>query len=489
MVAKSSSETVLRIGYPATWGTLSPSQQHTAFADAILGNQFDTLVRLGREGLPRPLSARSWEVSPDSRVYKFNIDTSKQFSDGSHLKAADFKDSWERGLLEIPTSANNSLKDVLYNVEGFDDFERTHALSGVIVHSNEILEVRFKKPFRMALDHLSGSRFAAFKKDGDKLLGTGRYQIVQSSDQEVTLIRNKFYSQPNSFDRIVVRVHDVNLGASAVEDGTLDVFAYFARMANTPCKSEGALDCFTGAETGHVAANLNGMNGRFFENKNRRLAMQALIQKVLRSESIRPYAGNSTIVLDPQTFLPLQAGHIDESKAQELVAAGASHIPELVEASQKNPIFFVSMRDDSDLLAALRKEGVAFSEKSGNVDFKVGLQMHYKTFEPDILVGAFSVANGDPDGIYHLLGKQGAISTPMIHRESVNQLLEQGRSIIDRDEMRRHYESLAEVILQEVPFVHIGFTMGQVAYNTSRVAVADHLKTREDVGFHIYSPR
>lgn len=303
------------------------------------------------------------------------------------------------------------------------------------------------------------------------------------------MVRNKFHSQANSFDTVIVSVHDVNHGATAVKEGELDVFAYFARMANTPCKTDGALDCFTGAETGHVTVNLNGMAGRFFENKNLRLGMQALVQKVLRKLNIRPYSGNSTIVLDPQTFLPLQAGHIEAPKAQRYVEIGNDFIPELIAASQKTPLYFVSMRDDTDLLAALKNEGIVFAETSGNVEFKTGLQMHYKTFEPDMMVGAFSVANGDPDGIYHLLGKQGAITTPMIHRENVNHLLEQGRSIIDRSEMVQHYENLAEVILQEVPFVHIGFTMGQVAYNNNRVAVADHLKTREDVGFHIYSPR
>lgn len=489
MVSRNQKESVLRIGYPVTWGALVPSLQHTAYADALLGNQFETLVQLGREGLPRPLGAKSWSVSQDSRVYRFQIDTSKRYSDGSYLKAQDFKDSWERGLRAIPKSANNSLKDVLYNVVGFEVFESSGVLKGVVVHGNDELEIEFKKPFRMALDHLSGSRFAAFKENGNELFGTGRFRILKNDEKEVHFYRNPYHVDSQGFQKIVVSVVDVNEGAQAVKDGKIDVYAYFARMANTPCKPDDDIDCFTGAETGHVTVNLNGMPGRTLSEKRLRLAVQYLVQQILLTEKIRPYSDNRSIAIDLQTFLPLQAGRLPNDEALAIINSGKEFVPELIAVSKEKPLYVVSMRDDTDMLAAFRKAGIVCTDNSGNVDFKTGLQMHYKTFDPDILIGAFSVANGDPDGIYHLLGKQGAISTPMILRKSVDHELEVGRAITDRSAMKHHYEKVAREILNEVPFVHVGFTMGLVAYNKHTVALPSPMKTREDVGFQIYLPR
>ena len=154
---------VLKVGFPEYWGeNMSPSLQHTIYADAMLANQFESLVSIGPAGSIKPQAAREWKASADKRIYTFKIDTSRKFSNGKNLSAKDFKDSWEYGLTLDPKSANSSLQDILYKVVGYEDFEKTKHLSGLRVIDDETFEVEFKNSFRAALTNLAGSRMSAF---------------------------------------------------------------------------------------------------------------------------------------------------------------------------------------------------------------------------------------------------------------------------------------------------------------------------------------
>ena len=50
---------------------MSPSLQHTIYADALMGNQFEALVSIGPAGSIKALAAKSWTVSDDKKTYTF----------------------------------------------------------------------------------------------------------------------------------------------------------------------------------------------------------------------------------------------------------------------------------------------------------------------------------------------------------------------------------------------------------------------------------
>lgn len=104
----------LRVAFPFYWGNLTPPLQHTAHADIIIKNQFESLVGWGEGSKIEPLAARSWTVSADHRTFTFKIDTTRRFSNGTRLSARHFKEAWEYALTLQPKSANNSLQDLLY---------------------------------------------------------------------------------------------------------------------------------------------------------------------------------------------------------------------------------------------------------------------------------------------------------------------------------------------------------------------------------------
>lgn len=76
-----------------------------AAPQALVGNVYETLVRIDATGTPQPNLATSWDVSDDGTVYTFHLKEGVTFSDGSPFTAHDavfsinyVKNEWTNGL-------------------------------------------------------------------------------------------------------------------------------------------------------------------------------------------------------------------------------------------------------------------------------------------------------------------------------------------------------------------------------------------------------
>ena len=207
MQSKQNQDRLIRVGFVKTWSDLKPALQHTLAADVILGNVFEPLLRTTNRGVLRSAGAKAWSVSPDMRVFTFTIDRSKKFSNGAYLTAHHYKKSWEEGLALAPKSANSSLADVLYKIEGAERFQDTRTLPGVVVKDESTLELRFSSPFRMGLEQLAGIRYSAVLRDGVHEFGTGPYVIARSSENEVDLVMNPHSAIKPSFSFHLFKVN------------------------------------------------------------------------------------------------------------------------------------------------------------------------------------------------------------------------------------------------------------------------------------------
>jgi hypothetical protein len=136
-------------------------------------------------------------------------------------------------------------------------------------------------------------------------------------------------------------------------------------------------------------------------------------------------------------------------------------------------------------MEALAKRGVAFTKNSGLISFQELLTMIYKTSDMDLEVGNVSIVSGDPDGLYHVQGKYGAILAPMSFRQSIGDLLESGRDIVDGKLINEHYQKISKEILKEVPYVHLGFAKDVVIYNKKAIQVVG-AKERNEHKLHVY---
>lgn len=482
---------VLKIGFPEHWGeNLSPSLQHTIYADAIMANEFEALVAIGPAGSIKPLAAVSWVTSPDKRVFSFKIDTTKKFSNGQPLTAQSFKDSWEYGLALPPKSANSSLQDILYKVVGYEDFQSSKKLSGLRVVDNETFQVEFKNPFRAALTNLAGSRMAAFVIEDGKMLGTGPYVIRENANDKLFLVANP-HRNDTYFKAVSVEVVKPDVTHDALESGKIDAYGMAEQADFKNCLDDSTtIGCFAGNESRHIVLSLNSKPNRIFQKIEHRLALQALIYKTFLTNDL-PESMKLKTVLDPQIFLPMQAGHIDNNEAMTIIAKGEPFIENFIKATAQHPIKFTAGTSDvllNWIKKGLSSHGVKFSETSGIISMKELAETYYKKHDTDVLLMTMSVASGDPDGIYHALGAHGSISSPMLYKKETSALLEEGRKILDLERIDAHYKKVTRAALAEVPFVHLGYLKTLMVYQKTKVQIDKTYKQREDSRFSSFRP-
>jgi ABC-type transport system substrate-binding protein len=480
----SDSET-LRVGVPTTWGALAPALQHTALADVLTGHTFEPLVRI-RLGVIEPVAALSWSVSDDRMKYGFCIDTSKRFSNGEHLSAQHFKSAWEHALRLPAKASNSSLASVLYRVKGYADFAQTGNLEGVRVLSDSSLEVEFSGPYRSALDDLSFNRFAAAIYEGDKALGTGPYALKSESPECAEFQKNTYASEEGLFEKLFVSVVDANKADEALKRSQLDVYKYFGRGCYTESPESLVVKCLSMPDTGRRVLRVNGLKGRFFEAPERRRALQALVWKLLREPGSKLLTEDPRFRLDPQFYLPFQAGRLSDEQVAGLMEVPPESISQLLAASQAHPIYVISGRANLQILGALQAAGLTLDPRSGQVTDAKAREDYYKLHEADLDLSGFSVSKGDPDGAYHFLGRDGSVTSPMIQRPAVADLLEEGREILESEKLHAHYQKVSAAILTEVPFVHMGVVADQIAYRNDKVETGEALPTRSGKGFHLF---
>ncbi len=76
----------------------------SAIAEVVLYNVFETLTKIGSDGLVTPLLAESWEIAPDLKSYTFKLRKGVVFSNGTPFDAGIVKASFERAADEKSTN-------------------------------------------------------------------------------------------------------------------------------------------------------------------------------------------------------------------------------------------------------------------------------------------------------------------------------------------------------------------------------------------------
>jgi ABC-type transport system substrate-binding protein len=452
----------LNVGLPYAWGEIIPPLQHTAYGDLIIGNIFEPLVKMNERGIVVPAAAKSWQISDDFRQITFKIDTKKRFANGIFLSAQHFKESWEKGLSMTPQSNKSSLADSLYIVEGMENFHSSQSLSGVKVVDDETLIVNFAKPTRMGLEYLSGGRTAAYLVEQGAYLGTGPYKISAQSKSEIILTKNPFSADGGNSDKINI------IDVSGNDDHEIDVYYALGTDILPKGLRNEPINILNGFEYSHIIISLNGLEQSLFSRRKFRQALQYLVFKQMQDPSIRNQFVH--LKLDPMVFLPFQPGSLKDDEVKKMINEGAQYVPALIEESRKRPLKFLKGASIWFVIQrALAKEGINFDKSMELVPFSEIVKTFYKKHDVDMIGHSASVLNGDPDGIYHLLGKNGAITSPMIQRPRVAELLEEGRKIMKHEELNAPYQEVSRAILEEVPFVHFGFSYAKIYYNSETI--------------------
>lgn len=472
----------IRVAYTSPWGTVHPGLQHTLIGDLVLSNQFEALIGMNESGATIPLAAKSWTVSDDFTKYRFYIDNTIKFADGTPLEASDFKRSWESSLKLSPTSANNSLLDVLYKIEGFEDFKSSGTISGIHVIDPGILEINFASPFRMALEHLQGNRFAAYKQSGSQFIGTGHFIIeeLDSSHLQFTPNTQSITADSPILDVISLPTKDA---VAKINSGDIDVLPYFVGLSDDIRNiNRDQVGVLVGQDAVHLSIGLNSKVGIFADRENRAAFQYLVLTALAANQDAVP--DRELFEIDPQIFMPFQSGRLPSDRALAIVNEGKNFVDKLRSASKNNPISIIALRPNEKIVSLISSLGLEISDSSKFVDVREQIKIHYAESGPDVLISSFGVASGDPDGIYHKLGKNGAIRTPYINSDKVASLLEEGRKITEIKAIDPFYKKISEAILTEVPIIHLGFAKAAMIYRKDKVSIDTSVFRRNQGQLH-----
>jgi len=377
------------------------------------------------------------------------------------------------------------MADILYLIDGYGEFTQTNHFPGIKVVSQSEISIKFIRPFRLALDNFFGVRFAVSKIINSKHIGTGPYRITSEEKNLITLEKNKYHNDKNMLhDKIKISYNNYPENIELLKKGEIDVTLGNMFFNIPECEeANSTLACIEGQESSHLIISLNGLNESILNDKKLRQALQYLIKSKLKKASWETLFAQG-FELDHQIFLPMQKGRLSQFEVETIIDEGKKHISLLIQKAANKGIRFHS-RDASFLTKILSDDQININEikESSSADW---LQLYYKTFETDMIFMGISIAHGDPDGIYHALGKTGAISSKMTYRTNVGDLLEQGRSLSDIEKLDEHYKKVNRTILEEVPFVHLGFNRHLYIFNKTNIKINDAILHRRGIDFNVF---
>lgn len=126
-----------------------------------------------------PGVAKSWEISPDRKVYRFRIRPGLKFHDGSSLRVDDIVYSLNQAIYS-PDNASYYFLGVL---KGYEKGRASKSCPGIRAIGRDIVEISLERPFTPLLLALSSGAMVIGKKpapgDSGAFVGTGPYRVVR----------------------------------------------------------------------------------------------------------------------------------------------------------------------------------------------------------------------------------------------------------------------------------------------------------------------
>jgi ABC-type transport system substrate-binding protein len=207
--------------------TLDPAVSRSTPSQIVMAHIFSRLVNWDGPGFKKivPELAESWSVSPDNKVWTFNLRKGVQFHDGTPFDAAAVRANLDRLRSSELASPNRSYYAAIEKVEA---------------PSAHVLTITTKEPSPTLLEVLAGSWSfisspTAVEKRGRAYgrypVGTGPYMFKDwVPNERAELVRNpSYFGTPGKTDRLVFRpVPESAARVIELKTGNADVIANVA---------------------------------------------------------------------------------------------------------------------------------------------------------------------------------------------------------------------------------------------------------------------
>ncbi|MDQ0464598.1 ABC-type dipeptide/oligopeptide/nickel transport system permease component/ABC-type transport system substrate-binding protein [Caulobacter ginsengisoli] len=268
--------TTLRLGMQLEPPNLDPTAGAAAAIDeAVTGNVFESLVRIGRDGQVAPALAESWEISPDGLIYLFHLRRNVRFHDGAPFDASVVKFSLDRARAENSANAQKAY---------FDPIDRVEILDPLTVR------LVLKRPsssliYVLAWGDAAMVSPASVAHDDTNPIGTGPFRFAGwRRGESITLEANPAYwgAKPRT-QRIVLKfIADPTAAFAAIRAGDLDAYPGFPAPENLPeLAKDPRFRVVVGSTEGETILALNNARPPFNDIRVRRALAYAIDRKAI----------------------------------------------------------------------------------------------------------------------------------------------------------------------------------------------------------------
>jgi peptide/nickel transport system substrate-binding protein len=429
---------------------------------------FTPLVYLDANDRPVPGIARSWSVSPDRLVYRFDLDPGATFSDGSHVRAQDVV--FTLGKIHEP-------KSLTHNAREFASLDHARVIDETTV------EVVFQKALAAQMnwfadvlvlpEHVYGR--GDFQGGYNaRAVGSGPYALLRREpDTIVVQRRNDYWREKPHIDRVIFHVLlDFTTAWRALKGG--DVDESYIPSADWPqahidpaLKRTLTFHLFSSPDYLCVAWNLH--NPILRDKRVRR----ALAMSVSMDDALRLYNGTASAFMGP--FSPDHAGSnpavhaplYDPVEAAKLLAdAGWRREPDggvLHKDGKPFHVVLLTPGAGARLLVQKMKEDMKQIGVDLDIDTMDLAAAQQRVDKGDYDAALFSrTLDPDPDfyPLFHSSQFPTAVGTgPTIGRnvvfyanKDVDRLLEQAQTEMDPDKRRALCRQMHQIIADDQPY-------------------------------------
>ena len=460
---------------------LDPALEEDGESFKVCDNIYDTLIHY-KDGSTEiePGLATKWESSEDGLEWTFSLRKDVTFHDGTPFNA-------EAVLFSL--NRQHEKNHPYHNVEGSYTYWVATGLAEIvdkIIAVDEFtVKITLKSPYAPFLYAIAITPFSivsptAVKEKGDNYsnqpVGTGPF-IFQQWDRgdKIVLIANEDYwgGRPN-IDRVIfLSIPDNSVRLIELQQGNLHAMEFPNPDDLEQIKEDESLDLLSqpGMSVGYLALN---MERPPFDNLKVRLAINHAINKSVIIEHLYQGLGIPAKNPIPPTLWSyddsIEDYDYDPKLAKELLTqAGYPNGFETTLWALPVPRPYIP--DGRALAEVIQSELREIGIKTSIVTYDWGTYLEKTKYgDHDMAMLGWSADFGDPDNfLYFLLSKSSAEkpagNIAFYKSDEMQQILEQARSISDKEERITLYKKAQNVFHRDIPWVPLAHAQQVLVIN------------------------